>query len=103
MVRHGVVYLTKAGVGNGTIPYHCLIIPKRGVITFTGAHKYCKVQQRSTIWSTTILAATNSDPMVAVWTHASRLENQSAKGGYRNAIILLLTVPSISCCKLAPT
>jgi hypothetical protein len=31
------------------------------------------VQHKSTIWSTAILAATNSDPKVAVWTHYQQL------------------------------
>jgi hypothetical protein len=79
MVRQGVVPLTKAVIGNGAVVDHCLIISKHVGHTIKRNPKYRNVQRNSTIWLTTILAATNCDPKVTVYTHACRLEYQSSK------------------------
>ena len=54
-----------------------LLSPNMKLLLLIGTPSYIRVHLRSTIWSTTIFAATNSDPYVAVSTVACHLEYQS--------------------------
>ena len=54
-----------------------LLSPNMKLLLLIGTPSYIRVYLRSTIWSTAILAATNSDPYVAVSTVACPLEYQS--------------------------
>ena len=54
-----------------------LLSPNMKLLLLIGTPRYIRVYLRSTIWSTAILAATNSDPYVAVSTVACHLEYQS--------------------------
>ena len=54
-----------------------LLSPNMKLLLLIGTPSYIRVYLRSTIWSTAILAATNSDPYVAVCTVACLLECQS--------------------------
>ena len=54
-----------------------LLSPNMKLLLLIGTPRYIRVYERSTVWSTAILAATNSDPYVAVSTVACLLEYKS--------------------------
>ena len=54
-----------------------LLSPNMNVFPWIGTPKYRRVVRISIIWSTAVLAATNSEPDVAVSTVACHLQNQS--------------------------
>ena len=54
-----------------------LLSPNMNCLLLIGTPRYIRVYLRSTIWSTAILAATNSDPCVPVSTVTCLLEYQS--------------------------
>ena len=53
-----------------------LLSPNMRLLLLIGTPRYIRVYLRSTIWSTAILAAPNSDPYVAVSSVACLLEYQ---------------------------
>ena len=54
-----------------------LLSPNMKLLLLIGTPRYIRMYQMSTIWSTAILVATNSDPYVAVSTVAYLLEYPS--------------------------
>ena len=75
--RGNVVPFGQERVMNGGACDDRYVVSKHETFLLIGTPRYIRVYLRSTIWSTAILAATNSDQYVAVSTVACLLEYQS--------------------------
>ena len=81
-----------------------LLSPNMNLLLLIGTPRYIRVYLRLTIWSTAILAATNSDPYVAVFTVACLLEYQSVGVPLTMWRMAVTALPvTKSWCKIAST
>ena len=60
--------LGEGGSRDGGIGDHCFVVSKHVALGLMGTPRYMSARQRSMIWSTAALVATNSQPKEAVQT-----------------------------------